>query len=596
MPTAWSNDHAELGLGDKRSFRPTIMGTHGMVTTGHYLSTLVGVQVLQAGGNAIDAGVAAAIAGCVLQSDMVSFGGMASIHIYRADLNESFTIAGVGHWPALASLEYFRDHCDGHVPKDVRNGVVPGAPDAYLTALERFGTWSFGRASQRAIELAEDGFPMYPFRHYREREYAEIIARFPSTRDVIWPSGQPVPVGQILRQQDLAWTLQYMADAESSRSSGATREARVRGLREARDAFYQGEIAERIDRFYAAEGGFLRKSDLRGFRVAVDPPVTGSWRGFELRTCPFWSKGPMLIQLLNLLEGDDLAALGHNSPAYIHLVAEALKLAFSDRHTYYGDPRLTEIPADGLLSKEYAQARRGLIDPERAWAEMPPPGDPWTGAATRQPAAVLSGGVGGTNGRANEIDTSHLSVIDRRGNVFGVTFSDSFIYGPLTPGTGLTVSTRGTQAWVDPSHPNRVEPGRRPVVTGNPAMVFKDGRPILTLGSPGSDVQIQAMLQVLLNILAFGMEVQEAIEAPRFATYSHPESFEPHTYLPGLLKIEARVPADTMAQLESLGHVVTPWQAWQWQAGGVGVVAVDPGTGVLAGGAETRRESYALGW
>jgi gamma-glutamyltranspeptidase/glutathione hydrolase len=368
----------------------------------------------------------------------------------------------------------------------------------------------------------------------------------------------------------------------------------LRGLREARDAFYQGEIAERIDTFYTAEGGFLRKSDLRGFRVAVDPPVMGTWRGYEIRTCPFWSKGPMLIQLLNMLEGDDLAALGHNSPAYVHLVTEALKLAFSDRHTYYGDPRLTEIPADGLLSKEYAQARRGLIDPERAWAAMPPPGDPMTGAATRQPPAVLIGHT--TNGRANEIDTSHLSVVDRRGNVFGATFSDSFIYGPLTPGTGLTVSTRGTQAWVDPNHPNRVEPGRRPVVTGNPAMVFKDGRPILALGSPGSDVQIQAMLQVLLNILAFGMEVQEAIEAPRFATYSHPESFEPHTYQPGLLKIEARVPADTMAQLESLGHIVTPWQAWQWQAGGVGAVAVDAATGVLAGGAETRRESYALGW
>lgn len=593
MPTAWSNDHAELGLGDKRSFRPTIMGTHGMVSTGHYLSTLVGVQVLQQGGNAVDAGVAAALAGCVLQSDMVSFGGMASIQIYHADLDESFTIAGVGHWPALASLEYFRDQCDGHVPRDVRNGVVPGAPDAYLTALERFGTWSFGRASQRAIELAEDGFPMYPFRHHRELDYTEMIQRFPSTAEVVWPNGHPSPVGELVRQPDLAWTLQHLADAESARSSGATREARVRGLREARDAFYQGEIAERIDRFYQAEGGFLRKSDLRDYRAAVDPPVVGTWHGYEVRTVPFWSKGPMLIQLLNMLEGDDLPKLGHNSPAYIHLLTEALKLAFADRHAYYGDPRLTDVPAEGLLSKAYAQARRGLIDPARAWPEMPPAGDPRTGAATRAPAAVLTGSTGG---RSSEIDTSHLSVIDRWGNVFGVTFSDSFIYGPLTPGTGLTVSTRGTQAWVDPSHPNRVEAGRRPVVTGNPAMVFKDGRPVLALGSPGSDVQIQATLQVLLNVLAFGMELQEAIEAPRFATYSHPESFEPHTYQPGLLRVEARVPETTLAELESLGHVVSPWLAWQWQAGGVGAVGLNPQTGVMAGGAETRRESYALGW
>jgi gamma-glutamyltranspeptidase/glutathione hydrolase len=593
MPKAWSNDHAELGLGDKRAFRPTIMGTNGMVSTGHYLSTLAGVEVLQQGGNAIDAGVAAAVAGCVVQSEMVSFGGMASIHVYRADLDQSFTIAGVGHWPALASLEYFRDQCDGHVPLDARNGVVPGAPDAYLTAVERFGTWSFGRAIRRAIELATGGFPMYPFSHYRERDYAHMIERFPSTRAVLQPDGRPVRVGEIMRQPDLGWTLQTLVDAESTVNSGATPQARLRGIQAARDAFYEGEIADRIDRYYRDEGAFLRKSDLKGYRAAVDPPTVGTWRGYEIRTTPFWSKGPMLIQMLNILEQDDLAALGHNSAAYIHLVTETLKLAFADRHAYYGDPLLTDVPAEGLLAKGYAQARRGLIDPRRAWPEMPPPGDPRTGAATREPATALAGG---SDGRATEIDTSHLSVIDRRGNIFGATFSDSFIYGPLTPGTGLTTSTRGVQSWVDPDHPNRVEPGRRMVVTGSPAMVFKDGRPILALGSPGSDVQIQATLQVLLNVLAFGMELQEAIEAPRFATYSHPESFEPHTYQPGVLKVEARVPEATLAELQALGHVVQPWLAWQWQAGGVGAVGVIPETGVLAGGAETRRESYALGW
>jgi gamma-glutamyltranspeptidase / glutathione hydrolase len=328
--------------------------------------------------------------------------------------------------------------------------------------------------------------------------------------------------------------------------------------------------------------------------VAVDPPVVGTWRGYEIRTVPFWSKGPMLIQILNMLEEDDLTSLGHNSPAYIHLVTEALKLGFADRHAHYGDPLLTDVPAEGLLSKSYARARRGLIDSRRAWPEMPPAGDPWTGSATRQPVAVSGGAVRAC--RPSAVDTSHLSVIDRWGNVFGATFSDSFVYGPITPGTGLTISTRGVQSWVDPSHPNRVEPGRRPVVTGNPAMVFKDGRPILALGSPGSDVQIQATTQVLLNVLAFGMELQEAIEAPRFATYSHPESFEPHTYLPGVLRVEARVPAETLAQLEALGHVVQPWLAWQWQAGGVGAVAINHGTGVRSGGAETRRESYAIGW
>jgi gamma-glutamyltranspeptidase / glutathione hydrolase len=385
MPKAWSNDPTELGLGDKRAFRPTIMGMHGMVSSGHYLSSLAGVQVLQQGGNAVDAGVAAAVAGCVLQSEMVSFGGMASIHLYRADLDESFTIAGVGHWPALASLEYFRDQCDGHVPEDVRNGIVPGAPDAYLTALERFGTWSFGQTARRAIELAVDGFPMYPFRHHREREHAHMIEHHPSTRAVIWPNGGPVAVGEIFRQPDHGWTLKTMVNAESAVNSGATPNARLRGIQAARESFYRGEISDRIDRFYTTSGGFLRKSDMRDYRVSVDPPAVGTWHGYEIRTVPFWSKGPMLIQILNMLEEDDLAALGHNSADYIHLVTEALKLAFSDRHAYYGDPLMTDVPEEELLSKSYAKTRRGLIDPRRAWPEMPPAGDPWRSDAMRQP-------------------------------------------------------------------------------------------------------------------------------------------------------------------------------------------------------------------
>lgn len=588
QPKAWSLDHRELGLGGKKSFRPTIMGTNGMVSSGHYLSTLAGVQVLQEGGNAIDAGVAAAVAGCILQSDMVSFSGVAAIHIYRSDLDQSFTVAGVGRWPELASLEYFRDHCGGRIPNDVRNALVPGAPDAYLTALERFGTWTWGRTIQRAIELAIDGFPMFPFRHARQLELQDMIEKNPSTREVIWPDGRQPEVGEVFRQVDHGRSLQAMADAESSVRLGS----RTEGIQAARDAFYKGEIAEKIDRFYAESGGFLRKSDMDDFRVTVDPPMTGTWRGYEIRTCPFWSKGPMLIQVLNMLEEDDLSSLGHNSPEYIHLVTEALKLAFSDRHAYYGDPLLTDVPAEGLLSKEYARARRKLIDPRRAWPEMPPAGDPWTGAAVRDNSESFKA----TPGAVTTLDTSHLSIIDRWGNAFGVTFSDSFAFTPITPGTGLAISSRGRQAWVDPNHPNRVRPGQRPVLSPNPAMVFKDGELRLSLGSPGSDVQIQATVQVLLNILEFGMEPQEAVEAPRFGTYSHPESFEPHPYQPGVLKVEARVPEKTLEQLDELGHEVKPWLAWQWQAGGICAVTRDPASGVLAGGTDTRRENYALGW
>jgi gamma-glutamyltranspeptidase/glutathione hydrolase len=591
IPPAWSLDHHEIGLGGKRSFRPTVMGTSGMVSSGHYLSSLAGVQVLQEGGNAIDAGVAATVAGCVLQSDMVSFGGVASIHIYRADLEQSFTIAGVGHWPALASLEQFRDQCGGHVPDDVRNGLVPGAPDAYLTAVERFGTWPWGRAVRRAVELAVDGFPMFPFRRQRHVEFTDWITNIPSTREVMMPGGRHPDVGEIFRQPDLGRTIRLMADAEAA----APATDRAAGLRAAREAFYRGEIAERIDRYYTDEGGFLRKSDLADFRVTVDPPMIGAWKGYEIRTTPFWSKGPLLIHLLNMLEDDDLRGLGHNSPEYLHLLTEALKLAYADRHAYFGDPLLTDIPIDGLLSKTYARARRGLIDPHRAWPEMPPAGDPWSGAAERR-VPVGAGSASQPARRTSELDTSHLSVVDRVGNAFGVTFSDAFDHAPILPGTGMVVSNRGIQAWVDPEHPNRVQPGRRPVMTGNPAMVFKDGELVLTLGSPGSDVQLQATIQVLLNVLEFGMEAQEAVEAPRFASYSHPSSFEPHDYHPGLLRVESRVAESTLSRLEDLGHRVQPWLAWQWQAGGICAVTRDPATGVLGGGADTRRENYAIGW
>ncbi len=589
-PKAWSLDHSELGLGGKKSFRPAVMGTHGMVSSGHYLSSLAGVRVLEEGGNAIDAGVAAAVAGSVLQSDFVSFGGVAAIQIYRADLGESFTIAGVGPWPALASLEHFRDQSGGHVPNDVRNGVVPGAPDGYLTALERFGSWSFGKAVGRAVELAEEGFPMFPFRYEQQMAHQEVMGQFPSTREVLWPGGRQPEPGEIFRQPELGRSLRLMADAEASAGEGD----RSRGIQAARDVFYRGEIADRIDRFYRESGGFLRKSDMAGYRAAIDPPMVGSWKGYEIRTCPFWSKGPMLIQLLNLLEGYDLSALGHNSAEYIHLVAEALTLVFADRHAYYGDPLVVEVPAEGLLSKEYAVQRRRLIDGKQAWTEMPPAGDPWSGAAVR--GGKRDEPIPGRKSPREQLDTSYLAVVDRWGNFFGATFSDPFMNSPIVPGTGMVISNRGIQAFVDPDHPNRVRPGQRPVVTPNPAMVFKDGKPVLALGSPGSDVQVQAMLQVLLNVLEFGMDPQRAVEEPRFATYNHPSSFEPHTYLPGVLRVEARIQGETMGRLEELDHRVESWQAWQWQAGGVCAITYDPETGLMAGGADSRRENYVIGW
>jgi gamma-glutamyltranspeptidase/glutathione hydrolase len=561
------------------------MGKTGAVSTGHPLSTLAGMTVLQQGGNAVDAAVAAALAGCVLQSDMVSFAGIACIQVHDPATRETLSIAGVGHWPERVSLDELRAACGG-VPMDVRNGVVPGAPDAYLTALERSGTWTFARVAAQAIELAREGFAMYPFRYLHESEHAAFIERTPSTREVLWPNGRPARIGELFRQPDLAKTLASLAAAET----GAV--DRLHGLDAVREAFYVGDLATQIDAFFTESGGYLRKTDLRGFRAETSSSITGTFGEFEIAVCPFWSKGPMLLQILNTLAEDDARSAGHNSAAYIHLLTEAMKLAFADRHAYYGDPRFVDVPVDGLLAPEYGRARRSLVRPSEAWPEMPPPGDPWR-AGPLSKGRVAAGSSATTPGRAS--DTSHLSVVDRNGVACSITFSDPINYSPIMPGTGLLVSNRGVQAWADPDHPNRVRPGQRPLVTGNPVLVFEHGKLRVALGSPGADVQVQAILQVLFNVLLFGMDCQEAVEAPRFATYSHPNSFEPHLYEPGVLRVESRIPADVRNQLEDLGHTVVVWPPYDWRAGGVGIIEMDD-DGMLFAGADPRRENYALAW
>jgi gamma-glutamyltranspeptidase/glutathione hydrolase len=254
--------------------------------------------------------------------------------------------------------------------------------------------------------------------------------------------------------------------------------------------------------------------------------------------------------------------------------------------------RVVDVPIDGLLSSQYGLARRSLIRADQAWPEMPPAGDPFNGGP-RSHSSIKP--ISRGEGAASPSDTSHLSVVDRDGLAFSVTFSDPFNYAPLKPGTGLLVSDRGIQAWIDPDHPNRVRPGQRPMVTRNPVPVFRDERLLMALGSPGADVQVQAILQVLLNIVLFNMDCQRAAEAPRFATHSHPNSFEPHLYEPGVLRVESTIPPDTLHQLEELGHRVVVWPPNDWHAGDIGVIVVDE-EGMIFAGADPRRENYALAW
>jgi gamma-glutamyltranspeptidase/glutathione hydrolase len=392
--------------------------------------------------------------------------------------------------------------------------------------------------------------------------------------------------GDIFRQTDLAASLQYMADEERA-AAGRGREA---GLDAAHDAFYRGDIAKKIVAFMKAQDGLLSAEDLAEYRSPVGPPERRRFGDLEVFTCGAWCQGPVLLQTLALLEGTDLAGLGHNSADYVHRLTEALKLAFADREAYYGDPALTEVPLATLISAEYAAERRKLIRPDRAWPEMPPPGD-----LGRQ-AGRGFGDFPRPSGDPNpEPDTSYVCVADRWGNLFSATPSDGSYGSPVVPGTGLIPSNRGSQSRPDPRHPAGVAPGKRPRLTPNPALAIKGGDHFMPFGTPGGDVQSQAMLQVLLNRFVFGQEVQAAIESPRFASYSYPSSFAPYDYYPGRLAIEARIPEPVIAELARRGHEIQRWPDWIWTAGAVCAIDVDKKRGVIEAGADPRRAAYALG-
>ena len=390
------------------SHRPTIAVTQHAISAGHYLAATAGFDILQAGGNAIDAGCAAGIALGVLQSDLVDVAGVAPIMIYLADKQEVVTIAGLGPWPKALDPDLFQREHAGKIPKGVLRTVVPAAPDAWITALRRYGTMSFGEVAVAATRFARDGFPMYPLMAASLKRHEADHRSWPSTAAIFLPNGRVPEVGEVFRQTDLAASLQYMADEERA----AARWGREAGLDAARDAFYRGDIAREIVAFMKQEGGLLSAEDLAEYRSPVGPPERRRFGDLEVFTCGAWCQGPVLLQALALLEGTELSSLGQNSADYIHQVAEALKLAFADREAYYGDPIMVEVPLATLISSEYAGERRKLIRPDRASSEMPPPGD--FGRA----GARFRASLGDPD---PEPDTSYVCVADRFGNLFSAT-------------------------------------------------------------------------------------------------------------------------------------------------------------------------------
>ena len=528
------------------------------------------MRALDAGGNAVDAGVTCALALAVLQPDVVSFAGVAPTLVYLKAEKRVVSLAGLGYWPAATDLARLRAEGGKSVPEGILRQIVPAAPATHIEALRRFGTFSFERAVTPAYELARDGFYMYPELRDSLELHGKEIDRYAENAATFRPGGRTPPVGARLKQANLARSFERMMEAE--REAPGDRAAK---LRAAHDFFYKGPIADEIAAFHRKHRGFMAKGDLAGFEVPIEDGISATYRGYKVHSCDVWCQGIVLLETLKILEGIALKGLGWNSVRYLHTISEAMNLAFADRELYVGDPKFIQVPTQMLLSEDYARNQRARIDPLKAFGRMPTPSSEKVSLAP---------------------DTIHCSVVDRAGNAFSCTPSDTMYDTPMIDGLGFNPSSRGMQSRLEPDHPLLAGPGRRPRLTPNPAIALRDGELAMSWGTPGGDVQCASMLQVFLNATEFGMALQEAIEAPRVAPFSFPNSFAPHAYFPGRLCVENRIAKDTVDALAQLGHDIEMWPDKSWSMGAVCAVMRDFETGLLHAGADPRRAAYALAW
>lgn len=538
----------------ERPARYPARGLNGAVAAGADFAANAGMRLFQNGGNAIDAGVAAMLAAAVTEFSHFGFGGEAPILVHAR--GRTAAIAGVGTMPRLATAEFFRNRKlrPGEIYEIERNGLdhmvptaglmpalVPGMVDAALAALKEFGTKTFAEVAAPAIELAA-GFPIDEPRVMTLYATRDVSAAWPESRAVFLPGGRLPRAGDNFRQPDLARTLREMVQAER----GPTREKAIDAVR---DFFYRGAIARRIAAFSEAHGGLLRYEDFASFRAEVEDAVCAGYRGATVCKPGFWTQGPAMIETLNLLETFNLAQLRWNSPQYIHAVTEALKLAYADRDTWYGDPKFTPPPLP-LLSKEYARSRRALIG-ERASLSFTP--GAIEGREAKHPSLTKTGEV-----RIDDAlmarDTTCVVAMDKDGNVFSATPSGAWLPSVIAGDTGIPLTQRAQSFLLVPGHPNELAGGKRPRVTLSPTLVLREGKPLAALSTPGGDNQDQALLQVLLNLLEFNMNAQQAVEAPRFQTRHLVSSFDNHGMNPGDLLLDERIPQAALDELAARGH------------------------------------------
>lgn len=563
---------------------PTLYGTKHSASSGHYLASSAAFALLEAGGNAVDAGSAAGMALAVLHADEVNFAGVAPIMIRMAD-GETVSIDGLGVWPRRIPADIFVREHGGEIPAGLLRTVTPAAPDAWITAVRDFGTMSFADVATPALRLARDGFAVHALLADGIQKRQSGYRKWPANEAIYLPEGRPPRIGERFVQTDLAHTIQRMIDAEADALAAGG--DRIAGLEAARAVFYEGEIADSIVSYHEQHGGYLRADDLAEFRSRYEDVVATRWRDFTIYTCGAWCQGPLLAEALLILEEVGIDGMPHNSPAYVHTVIEALKAVFADREHHYGDPAFVDVPLERLLGAEHIAARAAQIDPDRAFDGLP--------AALFGESQDLPDPISAEEVRhIGEGGTSYVCVVDRWGNAFSATPSDGASTSPVIPGTGFVPSLRGLQSRPDPRHPSGVAPGKRPRLTPNPAIAVRDDGSVMPFGCPGGDMQVQAMLQVFLNAFHFGMDLQEAVNAPRFSTWSFPNSFAPFDYLAAHVFLEDRFDEEVYAELERRGHDVRRWAAFTRDAAAVEAIYRNARTGFLESAADPRQPAQAV--
>jgi len=572
------------------SWRPTIVAQHGMVAAGHPLAAEAGMRILKAGGNAIDAAMATWAVQGQVEPGMTGLGADMFVLYYNARTREVTFINGTGFAPQAATIDLYKSK--GGIPNDGPLTIaVPGAVSGAAYAVQKYGTKPLSDVFAPAIEIAEQGFPITEALGRELKSSRDKLAKFPSTTKIWFRNGQPLEMGDVLVNKDLARTLRTIA------TQGA-------------DPFYRGEIARNTAAFMKANGGLIAEPDLAAMQAFEDPPVRTNYRGIDVYECPPNSQGFVMLEALNILEGFDLKAMGHNSAPYLHAITEALKLSFADRNAYVGDPKFVKnIPMKALLSKEYAAARRARIDADHAIVGEPAPGEParfMTSTAVAGRARLDGSDRYATPQPSptavapfdpDEILhlTTYLAVVDKDHNMVSVTSSllSGFGSGMVVEGGGFFMNDRMKYFYLDADNVNSLQPGKRVRQTINPALALKDGMPYIVFGTPGADTQPQTQLQFFLNVVEFGMTVQQALEQPTVISNSFRDSYYPHNVL-GKLLTPAMLPPNVRDGLAAKGHQLDLRDVKG--VGSVKGIMIHPRTGVLMGGVSPTGDSYVMAW